>query len=201
MTTLRAAKLMALVVCVGTSVAWASPEEYKVDPVHSSVWFRIKHLGVSYCYGRFNEPMGSFVWDEQNPEASKFTVKVAVEKIDTDNEKRDQHLRGVDFFDAAKHPEITFTSTAIKPQGDNKFEVTGDLTLHGVTKSITVVLEHVGGGKDPWGGFRRGFETKFTIKRSDFGMNYMQGPLGDEVTLKVGIEGVRASDNQEQTAR
>ena len=94
-------------------------------------------------------------------------------------------------FNAEKYPEITFKSTRIRKSGANGYKATGDLTLHGQTRPITLTIDVVGAGSDPWGGYRRGFETTFTIKRSDFGMNFMSGGLGDEVTLIAGLECIR----------
>ncbi|MGE0481898.1 MAG: YceI family protein [Phycisphaerae bacterium] len=166
-------------------------DNYKADAVHSAVIFRIKHLNVSYSYGRFNDVAGSFSFDDAKPENSalEFTVKTA--SIDTHDKKRDDHLRSAEFFDAEKHPAITFKSKAVKKLGESEFEVAGDLTLRGVTKPLTVKVERTGAGPDPWGGQRSGFETTFTIKRGDFEMNALKGGLGDDVRLIVSIEGVK----------
>ena len=169
----------------------AEAKTYKADPVHSSVLFRIKHLDVSYFHGRFNGVAGTFVFDDENPSAASLDIQIKVEDIDTNNADRDKHLKSPDFFDAEKYPLVTFKSRSLRKTGDHTYEVTGDLTLHGVTKPLTVGLERIGSAKDPWGGYRTGFETVFTIKRSDFGMTNMIGPVGDEVRLTIAIEGVR----------
>jgi polyisoprenoid-binding protein YceI len=169
----------------------AAADTYRVDGVHSSVIFRVKHLGVGYFYGRFNDLSGTVVVDDKNPANSSFELRVKADSVDTNNAKRNQHLKGPDFFNAKEFPAITFRSKQVKALGDKKFEVTGDLTLHGVTKSITVKLNRVGTGPDPFGTHRTGFETNFIIHRSDFGMNFMPQALGDDIWLLVGFEAVR----------
>lgn len=166
-------------------------ETYKVDPVHSSNWFRIKHLNVTYFYGRFSEVAGTYTLDEANPAGSSFDIQIKTESIDTHNDARNKHLKSADFFDAEKYPEISFKSTSVKKTGEKEYEVKGDLTLHGVTKPLTVKVEYTGAGPGMKGEYRSGFETTFDIERSDFGMNTMQGPLGDDVPLTVSIEGIR----------
>lgn len=168
-----------------------SAEEYKVDTVHSMVVFRVKHMNISYTYGRFNDITGLVKWDDAKPAESSLKFDVKVASVDTNDEKRDTHLRNADFFDAEKHPTISFVSKSIKKTDNDKYEVAGELTLHGVTKPLTVTLEKTGMGADPWGGHRIGFETIFTIKRSEFGMDKMMNGVGDDVRLMVSIEGVR----------
>jgi polyisoprenoid-binding protein YceI len=166
-------------------------ESYKVDPVHSYIVFRIKHLGVGYSFGRFNDTAGSFVFNDSSPSSSSIELQVKSSTIDTFVEKRDEHLKSPDFFNAAQYPLISFKSKSVKKLDNENYEVTGDLTLLGTTRPITVKALHTGSGKDPWGKFRRGFETVFTIKRSEFGMDFMLSGLSDEVELTVSIEGIR----------
>lgn len=163
-------------------------DTYTADPVHSSVVFRIKHMDVAHVWGRFNGLKGEFALDEGAPESSSLQFQVEAKNVDTGNAKRDEHLRSPDFFNAAQFPAITFKSTAVKKAGD-RYEVTGDLTLLGVTKSITVSVDKTGQADTKQMGPRMGFETTFTIKRSDFGMNKMMGAVGDEVKLIVAVEG------------
>lgn len=163
---------------------------YKIDPVHSGVVFRIKHLDVAYFYGRFNKIEGDFTINWDAPEKSEVSIVVDAASVDTNNEKRDQHLRSPDFFNVKQFPQITFKSKKVS-RDDDELEIVGDLTLHGVTKQITVEAEYVGSGKDPWGGQRTGYELKFKVKRSDFGMNYMQDALGDEVEVIVSVEATK----------
>lgn len=166
--------------------------KFKVDPGHSAVVFKVMHLGVGHVWGRFNDPAGTIVWDEQDPSKSKFEVTLQTSKVDTGNAGRDRHLRLPDFFDAAKFPTITFKSTAISKSSDDSYEMVGDLSLHGVTKSITVPLKKIGeGDRGERFGHRIGFEATFTIKRSEFGMNYMPEGIGDDVSVIVNLEAPR----------
>jgi polyisoprenoid-binding protein YceI len=169
----------------------AAAETYKVDSVHSYILFRIKHFDVGYSYGRFNGPSGSFVYDEKSPLNSSIELQVNSKEVDTNVEKRDNHLRSPDFFNAAKYPSISFKSKTVKKLDNNIFEISGDLSLLGKTRPITLKARQTGAGKDPWGNHRRGFEANFTIKRSDFGMDFMMGALSDEVNLTVSVEGIR----------
>lgn len=173
------------------SPAASSAEEYKIDNVHSSVLFRIKHFDVSYFHGRFNRISGSVMFDKDNPENCSLEATVRVKSLDTNSSNRDRHLKSAEFFDAKKFPLLSFKSTAFKKAGSNSYQVSGDLTLHGVTRPITIPLEHTGSGPDAWGGFRVGFESTFTFKRSDFGMDGALRAVGDEVRLTISIEAVR----------
>ncbi len=161
---------------------------FDIDPVHSNIIFSINHLGVSTFYGRINSPSGEFHIDAANPAASSFQISAKAENVDTNSANRDKHLKSGDFFDAKQFPELTFRSTAVSRTSKSTYAVTGDITVHGVTRSINVTIEHIG-TKDTRMGTRSGFTTNFTIKRSDFGMGYMVGMLGDDVTLMIGIEG------------
>ncbi len=164
---------------------------YKVDPVHSSNVFRIKHLNVANFYGRFNEVEGTFVLDETDPAKCSFDVRLKSASIDTHNEDRDKDLRSEKFFDAEKNPQIAFKSTGVTRSADNQLAVTGDLTLHGVTKSIAVKVELTGAGPGMRGEFRAGFETTFTVRRSEFGMTALLNGLSDDVQITVSVEGVK----------
>jgi polyisoprenoid-binding protein YceI len=185
--------VLAVVVAGGMSlVAVAEPTpvkaSYKVDPVHSAVLFKILHLGASNVWGRFNSFSGSMTLDDSSPTASSLDFEVKPDTIDTSNEKRDQHLKGPDFFNAKQFPAISFKGKGVKKSGDG-YEVSGDLTLHGVTKPLTLKVEKVGAGKGP-GGPVTGFETTFVIKRSDFGLGPTFKPpmLGDEITIIASVE-------------
>ncbi len=183
--------LASLFIASVIAVPAVAAETYDIDKSHSFLLFRVKHLAVSYAHGRFNDFSGTFVVDDADPKKSTVEIEVKTESVDTGDAKRDQHLRSPDFFNAKQFRTMTFKSTSVKPAGGDKYEVTGDLALKGVTKPITVTLERVGSGKDPWGGYRTGFEGRFTLKRSDFGVDYMPDLLGDEIVVTVAIEGVR----------
>lgn len=169
----------------------AATDTYEVDPDHSAVFFRIKHLDIAYVYGRFNNLSGTLKIDDQTPANSVVEIYAKTENVDTFQPQRDDHLRSPDFFDAKKFPVIWFKSTSFTKASKDMYEVTGDLSLHGVTRPLTAKVQQTGSGKDPWGGFRIGFETTFTIKRSDFGMNFMREGVGDNVRIMLSIEGIR----------
>ncbi len=191
---LSRAALLGVLACspfLGASAAQAAVESYSIDGSHTAVVFKINHLGFSNTYGRFNTVEGSFTLDRDAVEKSAVTVKIKSESIDTNDAKRDKHLRSPDFFNVKLHPEISFTSTAIKKLSDTEFEVAGNLLLNGVTKPVTLKLTKNGEGSDPGGNHRVGFDTSLVIKRSDYGMNYMAGAIGDDVTLMISTEGVR----------
>jgi len=180
-----------IIIFFNISVSTAVEDTYKLDPVHSSIVFRIKHLGISYVYGRFHSPEGVIKFDEGNPSNGFVEVTVKASDIDTENADRDNHLRSVDFFDVEKFPRISFKSRDVKMIKDDLYEVAGDMNLHGVTRKILINITRTGSGKDPWGGFRVGAETTFTIKRSDYGMTGMMGIVGDKVELTISIEAVK----------
>lgn len=180
--------LAALLVC---PFPLRAADLYEVDPVHSSILFRIKHLDVSYVYGRFNDFSATLRIDEQNPANNTVEIHVKAGSIDTANAKRDDHLRSPDFFNVKQFPIISFKSKSFKEQGPDLFEVAGDLFLHGITHPLTIKVERTGSGRDPWGGYRVGFEGTFRVNRSEFGMSHMLGPVGDEVRLTVSLEAIR----------
>jgi polyisoprenoid-binding protein YceI len=167
-------------------------ESYNIDAYHSSILFKVNHLGASNFYGRFNDVSGEVTFDDKNPEKSSVNITVNANSVDTNSKKRDDHLRSPDFFNSKQFPTITFKSKKVEKVNDKTFKVTGDLSLHGVTKTISFTFNKVGEGKNPKGQKIMGGETSFTIKRSDFGMDYMQGPgmLGDDITLILSFEGV-----------
>ena len=182
------AALVLLAIFSGSAYA---AETYKLDPAHTSVVYRVKYQGVTFVYGRFNGPTGSFVYDEASPAASAIEMQVDANNIDTAVAKRDTHLKSPDFFNAAEYPLVTFKSRSVKKINSDTYQVSGNLTLLGKSRPLTVNAKHTGSGKDPWGNFRRGFEASFTIKRSDFGMDFMLGGVSDEVTITVSVSGIR----------
>ncbi len=162
---------------------------YTVDPVHSTLLFRVQHLGAAFFWGRFNEVHGTILVDHESPEDSYVRIRVPVNRIDTNGEGRDEHLRGPDFFDARQFPDISFESTKVVKNKPGVFTVTGDLELHGVTREITFNAVHSGHGKvSERFGYRTGYEAEFTIRRQDFGISYMSDALGNEVRIIVSLE-------------
>ena len=168
----------------------AAADDYAFDMVHSSVSFKARHLDISWIHGRFNDVEGKFSLDRQHPEKSKFELSIKVDSIDTANKARDEHLRQPDYFDSKQFPTIDFKSTSVKavPHG---YEVTGDFTMHGKTKKITLTLK--GGQEKEWMGSKRvGFATELSLKRSDFGFDPKNiGLIGDEAIILIDCEGVR----------
>jgi polyisoprenoid-binding protein YceI len=180
---------------VAVALAVASPvsaADYVIDTArsHASINFRIKHLGFSWLTGRFDGFSGTFAYDEAKPEASKVKVEINTESINSNHAERDKHLRGKDFLDTANYPKAVFESTAVKMNGD-KATIVGNLTLHGVTKEVEIAAEPVGGGADPWGGFRQGFTGTTRLPLKDFGINFDLGPASEEVELTLNVEGIR----------
>lgn len=146
--------------------------DYTIDPAHSRIGFVARHAMVTKVRGSFNEFTATVHLDGDNPEKSSAQVTIRVASIDTRNADRDAHLRTNDFLDAATHPEITFTSTAAAGTGADTFELTGDLTIKGVTRQVTVPFTFEGQATDPFGNHRVGFEGATTINRQDFGVNF-----------------------------
>lgn len=186
--------IVLLIVLVGMLSAIppaVAAENYTVDTAHTYILFRVKHLNIGYTYGRLNGATGSFVWDEASPPKSRIDMQVMANGVDTYDAKRDKHLQSPDFFNVGRYPSITFKSTSLKKLVGDLYEITGDLTLLGKTRPITFQVRQTGSGKDPWGDYRRGFETKFTVKRSEFGMDFLLDVVSDQVDLTVSVEGIR----------
>ena len=168
-------------------------DTYEIDTAHSMILFRAKHKGISYNYGRFNEFTGKIMVDETDTSKSMVEFEVKTASVDTANNKRDQHLRSPDFFSAKQFPVITFKSTKVsmKEGKEDMLKVTGDLELLGVKKSITVDVAITGKGKGQQGESVIGFESVFTINRSEFGMTYGAAAVSDDIRLIVTIEAMQ----------
>ena len=173
----------------------ASAATWNIDPDHSSVGFSIRHLMVSNVKGNFDRFSGAVDLDDKNITASKVSATIDASSIDTRVQKRDDHLRSPDFFDVAKYPEISFVSKRWSRAANGKLKVSGDLTMHGVTR--TVVLDVAPFSKetrDPWGNTRRGTTAKTTINRKDFGIDWNKSldtgglMIGDQVEITLEIE-------------
>jgi polyisoprenoid-binding protein YceI len=163
----------------------AFADDYKVDPVHSAVSFKVGHLGISWIHGRFNDASGEFTVDGNN---SSFGLTIKADSVDTGNAKRDGHLKSPDFFNVKQFPLITFKSTGVKAI-EGGYEVTGDLTMHGKTNSITMKL--LGGKTAKLYGDRIGFSTTLSLNRTDYGMTQLVPAAGDEVRIDISLEGVK----------
>ena len=186
---------LSLLLSVVASHAFAAEEttNFKLDDSHAAIVFKVSHLGFSNVLGTFGASEGKIMWNEAKPDKSSFEVTTKVDSITTQNKKRDEHLASPDFFNSKQFPTISLKSKSIKSLGGNKFDVLADLTMHGVTKPVKFVFNHMKTGMDPWGKMRTGGETSFKVKRSDFNMTYMNKPgeIGDDVELMVNLEAVK----------
>jgi len=169
----------------------ATADDYTIDAAHSSVSFKISHLGLSWVHGRFNNFAGKFTIDSSEPAKSSFTLNIKPDSVDTNNSGRDGHLKSPDFFNVKQFPALSFTSTAVKPI-EGGLEVTGDLTMHGETKPVTFTLKGGNKAEFPKGVRRTGYVTDLVIKRTDFGVGKPMPVLGDEVYVAIGFEGTLA---------
>jgi len=167
---------------------------YTIDTTHSEIGFSVRHMMFAKVRGQFKAWSATFAFDAANPEKSQVSVEVDVASIDTREEKRDGHLRSDDFFAAERFPKMTFVGTQVKRVGEGQFELTGDLTLRDVKHPVTLHVEQTGGGKDPWGNQRLGFQAKGTLLRSDFGLRWNQALetggvlVSDKVELEVEVQ-------------
>jgi len=182
---------------LAAALAAASPalaaETYQFDKSHTTVGFQVRHI-FTMLGGKFQDFSGTIKVDRAKPEASSVEFTIQAATIFTNDPKRDEHLKSPDFFDVPTHPTITFKSTSMKANGKDGWLVTGDLTMRGVTKQVTLPVTFLGEGKDPWGNEKMGFETSTTLNRKDYGINWNkaldQGGVlvGDEVKVQISIE-------------
>ncbi|MBN8548087.1 MAG: YceI family protein [Deltaproteobacteria bacterium] len=186
--------LLALVTFTTTS---AFAVDYTIDPDHTSVGFKVRHLGISSVTGKFAKVSGEFSYDPKDVSAAKAKAVIEANTINTENEKRDKHLRTDEFLDTSKFPQIQFVSKEIKDIKGNEFKVVGDLTIRGVTKTIVLDAEFSGATTDPWGNERAAFEAEAKLDRREFGLTWNKvleagGVLvGDEVKITLDVEGVK----------
>ena len=170
---------------------------YTIDPAHTRIGFVARHAMVTKVRGAFNEFEGSVVLDGDNPANSTAKVTIKAESIDTRNAQRDEHLRNNDFLDVASYPEITFVSTGVRQTGETEFELTGDLTIKGVTNPVTIPFSYEGSATDPFGNLRVGFEGSVTINRKDYGVTWNAALetggvlVSDKITLEFEISAVK----------
>ena len=171
----------------------ADSRVYDLDQSHSSVLFRIKHLDVAWFYGRFNKVTGSFNLDKEALATSHIKIEVETKSLDTNSAGRDQDMKSQGWLAASQFPTLSFESTKVENGTAGAFKITGDLKFRGKTRSVSFKAQHTGSGKvhDRFG-YRTGYEAKFSIKRSDFGMSRMlkQKMLGDEIKLMISLEGI-----------
>lgn len=166
---------------------------YQIDKGHSEVAFQVRHL-LTKVRGQFGDFEGTIRFDEENPVSSAVDVTIQAASIDTQTTDRDTHLRGADFFDVEKYPTLTFKSVAVTPRDAGSLDVLGDLTIHGVTKQVTLPVSYLGKAKDPWGNEKAAFEADLTINRKDFGLNWNAALetggflVGDDVKISLSIQ-------------
>lgn len=178
--------------------AFAGASTWTIDPDHSNVGFKVRHLMVSNVKGSFDKHTGSVEINDKDITKSKVEVSIETSSINTNVQKRDEHLRSADFFDVAKYPTMTFVSKKVAKAGKDKLNVTGDLTLHGVTKEVVLSVEGPSKeSKDPWGNIRRGATATTKINRKDFGLVWNTAletggvAVGEEITITLEIEMIR----------
>ncbi len=179
-----------------SSVPASAPEIYAIDKGHSEAAFQVRHL-VTKVRGRFTDFEGVIRLDRERPGMSSVVFSIDAASVDTDVADRDTHLKSPDFFDVAKHPRITFVSSRITPRGDDRYDVTGTLTIRGVAREVTLPVAFLGSARDPWGNERSGFELETKLDRKDYGIIFNAALdnggllLGDEVRITINIEAIR----------
>ena len=184
-----AALLLGSVLSSGAALA----ADYVIDQEgqHAFVNFKISHLGYSWLYGTFKDFDGTFSYDQEQPEASQVNVTLRTASLDSNHAERDKHLRSADFLNTSKHPKATFVSTRVVSTGEGTADITGDLSLNGVTKEVVINADFIGEGEDPWGGYRAGFEGTTTLQLADFAIKANLGPASESVELTLSVEGIR----------
>jgi len=187
-------KTTLLALTMGTTLATSTiAADYKIDTdgMHASVLFKISHLGTSWLRGGFDKFDGTFSYDKDHPNDAKISMNVDTTSVNTNHAERNIHIQAPGLLDTKEFANATFSSTKFNWESDKKGTLTGTLKLHGVEKTVTMNIEKIGEGKDPWGGYRVGFEGKMTLKLADYGMTKNLGPASQTLELIVAIEGVR----------
>ena len=194
--TLASVAVAAALTVAAALPAHAATDTWSIDKEHSTVSFQVRHL-LTKVRGQFETFRGTVLLDPQHPEQGSVEFTIDAGSIDTDNAKRDEHLRAPDFFDVAAHPQITFKSRKVVALAPNRFAVAGTLTLHGVAREVTLPVELAGTSKDPWGNVRAGFSTSLTLDRKDYGITWNKSLdgggalLGDDVEIDIQLEAIR----------
>jgi polyisoprenoid-binding protein YceI len=179
------------------SMLVAGQAKYTIDPAHTSIDFSVSHMVISSVTGKFKEVSGSLVESTDDFTSAKIDVVIPAKSISTENEKRDEHLKSADFFDVTKYPEVKFTSTSVKKTGDNNYVITGDLTLHGVTKPVELKSVYKGSAKSPWGQTVIAFKASTVIPRKQWGLTWNKAMeaggvlVGEDVELTLNVELVK----------
>ena len=181
--------ITALLMTAPMGITNAVAEDYAIDieGMHAAINFRIKHLGISWLHGRFDKFTGKFTYDEANPSASTVTVDIDMTSVNTNHAMRDKHISEPSYLNVEAQPAAHFQSTSIEVSGDDAGVIHGNLTMNGITKPVDLMAKHVGGGDDPWGGFRHGFEATTTLHSKDFNFEFDYG----DIILDIYVEGIR----------
>lgn len=173
----------------GATPAATAQQDFEIDNSHTSVIFAISHFKISYVYGRFNRCSGQVVLDRFNPSLSEFKLTIDTQSVDTNNAERDASLRGAAFLDTTQHPAIQFVSESVT-ETEGTYLAKGKLTIKGVAREITIPFKLLGAGDGPLGNSRIGMISKFTVKRSDYGINEMLDRIGDDVAITFSFQAV-----------
>ena len=182
-------------VLLGAGTAQAEVETYNFDQEHTQILFFVDHLGFSKSQGEFHQVDGVFKVDRDNLASSMIDVSIKTDSLDMDMGKWDDHMKSADFFNVEQFPEMTFKSTSVEVTGEDAAKITGDLTILETTKPVVLDVVHNKSGKHPFSGkFVAGFSATTSIKRSDFGMNYGLPAIGDDIEIRLEIEGIREGD-------
>jgi polyisoprenoid-binding protein YceI len=183
-----------------TAVA-APAQTFSIDKSHSDLLFQVRHL-VTRVRGRFTDFSGTVAFDPESPSAASVALTINAASIDTGTPDRDTHLRSADFFDVVTYPTLTFVSSRIDRVRDDRFDVTGPLTIHGVAREVTLPVTYLGLAKDPWGNERAGFESEITINRKDFGLAWNTVletggfVVGDDVKITLSVQAIANKEQQ-----
>jgi polyisoprenoid-binding protein YceI len=179
------------------SSALAAQQVWQIDPVHTNAQFSCRHMGISTVRGSFTKTTGTVQYDPSDPSKTAIDATIDVNSIDTRNDMRDKDLKSDHFFDVAKYPTLTFKSKSAQAAGSGKLKVTGDLTIHGVTKEVVLNVDGPSAPmKDPRGNMHMGAAASTVVNRSDFGMNNMQGMVGNEININIDVEVVQPAAQQ-----
>jgi polyisoprenoid-binding protein YceI len=189
-------RVIAAVLMMGVAgTGWAA--DYEIDPSHSSIGFKVKHLAISSVPGKFAEFKGTFSFDPANVESAKADAVIAATTVDTGDKKRDDHLRSGEFLDTSAHPSISFKTTKVEKVSDTEFKAHGALSIHGVQKPVVLDVVFGGAAKDPWGKERAAFVATTKINRKDFGLTWSKAletgglVVGDDVQITLEVEGIK----------